>query len=281
MFLNLPLVMHSLTDDQRHWFTTMGIPPIQVEPVAGNHCRVGHALALLLVHKLDSFRGDIPGVVTLDSADLNSTPNFAHRFNPARVDPAGVSLLLEMVAGPEAQDAYAFDAEDAFDDDEDEEVEENLFITPRPPGDWAGSYDEWLFTLAAALGLEPPVPLPTSSYPEVFAAAKAQVQARLPAIRERFLAGMGELHLGFKVGLPTRDESLEYVWVRPIDWSDAATLVAVLESRPHDCPGFKLGQQLQITPDELVDYAIGSESEGVVDPGYTQRIAEDYGLMIA
>src|SRR6185312_10591717 len=100
----------------------------------------------------------------------------------------------------------------------------------------------------------------------------------LPSLRERFLKGMNGLYLGIKVGLTTRHGAKEYVWVRPTDWQDENALVCVLESQPRACEGYKRGQTLNFAMRELFDYAIGSEAAGLIDPGLTQRIAEDYGL---
>jgi hypothetical protein len=38
--------------------------------------------------------------------------------------------------------------------------------------------------------------------------------------------------------------------------------------------------RMNISTGELLDYTIGSPTAGVVEPGLTQRIAEDYGLVL-
>ena len=112
-------------------------------------------------------------------------------------------------------------------------------------------------------------------------AAACVVQEKLPSLRQRFLKGMEGLNLGFKVGLTTTKGGKEYVWVRATDWKDAASLICLLESQPRDCKGFKLGQTLNLPTAELLDYCIGSETAGAIDPGLTQSIAEDYGLVLS
>ncbi len=64
------------------------------------------------------------------------------------------------------------------------------------------------------------------------------------------------------------------------DWKDKNKVECVLESQPYDCKGYKRGQTLKLPVEELLDYVIGSESTGVVEAGLTQRIAEDYGMVI-
>jgi len=54
----------------------------------------------------------------------------------------------------------------------------------------------------------------------------------------------------------------------------------VLENQPQECPGYELGQTLEVPVEQLADYAIGSERTGLVECGPSQRIAEDYGAVI-
>jgi hypothetical protein len=111
------------------------------------------------------------------------------------------------------------------------------------------------------------------------AKAVVEVQHRLTGLRERFIAGMGGLNLGMKVGLATPDGGKEYVWVRVTDWKDPQAVEAILESQPRCVDGYKMGQSMRLTRADLLDYVIGSESAGIIDSGLTQRIAEDYGLV--
>ncbi len=62
MLFNKPMVLHSKQADGRHWLTTIDMPPLQIWPVAENHCRVGHFLATLISAKLGSLKSDIPEV---------------------------------------------------------------------------------------------------------------------------------------------------------------------------------------------------------------------------
>jgi hypothetical protein len=72
-----------------------------------------------------------------------------------------------------------------------------------------------------------------------------------------------------------------YAIASPVSaWHDAMAVECILESEPCDCKGYAYGQSLSLAASELFDYAIGSETAGMVDSGVTQRIAEDYGLVV-
>lgn len=163
---------------------------------------------------------------------------------------------------------------------EEEEEEPAQFVTPQPPKDWKDGYDSWIVAVGRMLGLEVPEPGDERGYEKAMAEAAAAVQRLLPSLRTRFLAGMDGLHLGFKVGLKTRKGGKEFVWIRPTDWSEETKLVCVLESQPQDCKGYKLGQNISLPVSEILDYVIGAEGAGVVESGPTQRIAENYGLVL-
>ncbi len=266
MFFDQPQIFHSRREDGRHWLTSMDFPPLQILPVAGNQCRVAHSLALLLSSRLAQSDLELPCELTLARADLEAAQDFAQRYNAERVAPAGVRFRLEMRSGPEREDA-----------EDDDDVQ---FVTPVPPPSWKGSYDEWLYQATSALGFGPPEPMSHSAYDRVLADAIAQARADIPALRQRYLLGMDGLNLGLKVGLKTGTGGIEYVWTRPIDWSDPDMLICILESQPYECADYEVGQRIALPLQDIVDYGIGSEEAGLVEPGYTQRIAEDYGEVV-
>jgi hypothetical protein len=169
---------------------------------------------------------------------------------------------------------------DALDETEPDE-DEPQFITPQPPLDWTDGYDNWIVQVGRKLGVDVSEPCDETGYENAMASAAAELQQRLPSLRARFLKGMEGLNLGFKIGLTTRKGGKEYVWVRPTEWKDPSTVECILECQPRDCRGFKLGQKLNLPISDLLDYCVGSETAGVVEPGLTQRIAEDFGLIIS
>jgi hypothetical protein len=269
MFFDQPMVICSKQEDGRHWFTTMDLPPLQIWPVAPNHHRVGHFLATLISAKLAGLESEVPEEMVLSRADVASVPSLASRYPELKGEAADVQVRLVPKEAPKDLQV-----------DEDEEDGPMEFVTPQPPLDWQGDYDSWITTAGRRLGIDVAPASGKDGYERAMADAVAQVQGQLPALRQRFLAGMEGLNLGFKVALLTKKGGKEYVWVRATDWKEEGTLVCVLENQPRDCKGYQLGQTLQLPIAELLDYAIGSETAGVVDPGLTQRIAEDYGMVL-
>lgn len=267
MFFDQPMVLHSKLADGRNWLTTLAIPPVQIWPVAPNHCRAGHFLANLISATLATAKS-VPQEITFIRDDVAKVKSLAGRYPELKDEAGEVRVRLVMMRGPE-------DA--AVDLDDDEEVPE--FLTPQPPLDWSAGYDSWVRMVGRSLGVDVPEADCENEHEKAMARAAAEVQRRLPGLRARFIGGMEGMNLGLKVGLTTRQGGKEYVWVRPTDWKDENALVCVLESQPRNCEGFKRGQTLNLAMSELFDYAIGSESSGLVDPGLTQRIAEDYGLV--
>jgi hypothetical protein len=262
-----PMILQSKQADGRHWLTTLDVPPLQIWPVAPNHCRVGQFLARLISAKLANLKSGVPEVITLNREDVAAYKTLA-RYAELKAGGAEVQVRLVMMNGPG----------DAVTDLE--EGEESQFVTPQPPLGWESDYDTWIMTIGRSLGVAVPTADRENEFERVLAGAAAEVQRRLPSIRERFVAGMDGLNLGLKVGLTTRQGAKEYVWVRPTNWQDENALVCVLESQPRACEGYKRGQTLSVAMRELFDYAIGSETTGLIDPGLTQRIAEDYGSVI-
>jgi len=271
MFFDKPMVLHSTRDDGRHWLTTMDIPPLQIWPVARNHCRAGHFLATLVAAKLAALKGDVSEEMTLSRADIKSVNSLSKRYPELKTEGGDVSIRLLMMKGPEGNE---------FEDEEDEDDGPVQFITPQPPQDWTASYDQWIVHVGRQLGVDVPEPADETGYEKAMANAAVELQQQLPSLRKRFLAGMDGLNLGFKIGLTTQKGGKEYVWVRPTSWQEESVATCVLESQPRDCQGYKLGQTLDLPVAELLDYAIGSPKAGIVEPGLTQRIAEDYGLVI-
>jgi hypothetical protein len=256
------MVMHSRGDDGRHWLTTLDFPPMQLLPVAANHCRVGHFLARVISARLASAPA-MPEELVLTRADVDRLPEVDGEAGEVRV-------RLEMRSAPADTEGADIDADDPV-----------AFVTPLPPSDWTGDYDSWIHTAGRRLGLDAPPPRGPAAYDGEMAAAAAEVQRRLPGLRERHAAGLGDLKMGLKIGLPTRRGGREFVWVLPLAWPGGGRISCRLESEPRDCEGYRHGQTLDIAETDVVDYIIGSEASGVVDPGLSERIAENYGLIIS
>ena len=246
------------TSNGRHWLTTPTEPPLQIGPVARNHCRIGAYVLRRVGDALDELADNA------ESGEIEIPPRIHLEGEPGS---PGVLVRLEFEPGP---------ANWGKEDDEDDE-DEPLFVTPLPPLEWQGSFDDWLLTTARGLGLEADPAAGPDGYEKAMAAAKAEVQRRLPGLRDRFLNNNDGLEIDFKIGIATARGGMEWVWILPTEWSDPDVLGATLHSEPHDCPGYKAGQVLRVPVTEIVDYTIGSRERGVVDHGLTDRIVQDYG----
>jgi hypothetical protein len=271
MLFSQAMILHSQTSAGRHLLTTLNIPPMLIGPVAANHCRAGVFLLRLVSHKVSSLDGP-PGEVLVLSRDDVPDSTVSPATYPEVDEPVtNTTIGLRMMSGPKDL------GEDLDDFDDDTE-----FLTILPPSDWSGTYDGWIVQVARHLGLDIAPAQPAEAYHAQFTDAVREVQGRVPDIRSRFRAGLDGLILALKVGLPTTAGGTEFVWLSVLEWPDDETATCRLESSPVDCPGYTLGQTMPVAVVDIVDFMIGgAEAGGVVDPGLTQRLAEDYGLTIA
>lgn len=262
-------VLHSTNAAGRHWLTMATSPPLQIGPVAPNHCRIGYHILQAVYAALD------------DLTDGDSVPEEID----IRMDDASpvVRIALPVLPGP----AHWGDPDHAHDMDDmgDDEDEPTLFLTVKPVG---GEDDEdvdaWIVPLADALGLDPDPAIAEGGYERAMEAAQALTQAALPTVRERFLErgvlNFGRPEFGFKIGLAASDDGTEWVWVQPKSWTDPARLTVTLESEPFAVPGRKLGDVFDIAATEIADYLIYHPKSGEREGGFTDRVAADYGLFL-
>lgn len=259
-----PTVLHSPNKDGRHWLTVADVPSMQLLPVAPNHCRVGHFLAKIIAAKLARLAEE-PLELVVTRADVMAVDSLA-AFPEIEGEAGDVRVVLAYLPGPEG---------------EPDSGEEGLFLTPQPPANWSSSYDAWITFAGRALGMDAPeAVVDAACYEQEFAAASIAFQGTLPKLRQRYLAGLGSVNLGLKVGLATRFGGTEFVWVRPVDWGDAANVTCVLESQPRNCKGYVYGQEIVLAPSRFLDYLMGSQTHGIIERGNTHRIAENYGLIV-
>lgn len=266
-----PSVEHSLLDDGRHQFITDDDPPLKMLPVAPNHYRAGYFLATLITAKLAELDGELPPVLTLTRGDIGLSSSLAETYPEIESEAAEVRVRLVLHDGPQDDDKN---------DENSDEEESEAHITPLPPDDWAGDYDNWVMHVCRSLGVDAPAPCGPKGYEEAMAGVASTLNNRLPELRRRFRSGMDGQNLGFKIALATNSGGKEFVWIRATDWNDESNIVGVLESDPCDCPKYIRGQSIRVPISDLTDFGIGSESGGLIDGGLTQRIAEDFGRVI-
>jgi hypothetical protein len=97
--------------------------------------------------------------------------------------------------------------------------------------------------------------------------------------RERFRAGLpADQALAIKVGLATRSDRREFVWVKVTDWLHDGTIVGTLESKPRDCPGYERGREMRIAEADVFDRAFYEQVRGLVAHAATDIVAEEFGV---
>ncbi len=270
MYPEKPLVIYSKNHDGRHWLTTLEFPPLQIAPVAANHCRVAYFLATLISSKLITYENNIPMTLSLTRNDVAASRVLAESF-PEQIDHGSITdeLKIRLVF----EDAASQHENDIGRNQE-------LFLTPRPMLDWQGSYDEWIYTLARQLGINAPEPADEEHYYVALNTAIQTVREKIPNIRDLFLEGTNEWKLRLKVGLLNNSGELSYVWLRPMDWSVVDQVVCEIESEPYDCDDFWVGRVLRVPVSNLVDYSISTQDAHCIDAGQTRIVDEDYGWHI-
>jgi len=256
MLFNKPMVLHSKQADGRHWLTTIDMPPLQIWPVAENHCRVGHFLATLISAKLGSLKSDIPEEMTLTRADVTSVASLSGHYLELKAEAGDVRIRLVAMKGPEGLKMSRSRTM----------IHRNSLLLSRPSIGQETmisglsalvEVSEWMFQSQAM----------KRATKRLWPMRLSNCSSGCRRYNSAFWRGWTVLNLGFKVGLTTRKGGKEYVWVRPTDWNDEKTVICVLESQPRDCKGYKLGQKLSLPVGELLDYAIGSESAALLSRG--------------
>lgn len=249
-----------------------GVPEMLLPGLAGNHLRAGRFLVNTIARKLASMSGAIrledaeseAGlVVTLTRDDVAPNEPFLRRgaeLPPGDATAVWVRLHFE-----------------PFGDDTDEPA---MLLRMLPMPGFLGDPDLWLRDTCRTLGQDAPDPLPSSALDREIAAAAERARATLPAIRERFCHGLApDESLLVKVALVTSSGGGEHVWVRVVGWEDD-NLSGILESKPHDCSGYTLGQEMRFAASDVEDRCIASKTRGIVEPGLTDIIVLDFGVDI-
>lgn len=263
---NKPLFMYSRNQEGRHWLTTLASPPLQIAPVAANHCRVAYFLATIVSTKLGQYQDTLPTSLCLTHDDVRVAA--AILGQETDLEETANQVMVRLVFEGAASDQL----------DGVELVEQ--FITPRPMEDWQGSYDEWIFTVARQLGINAPAPASKESYQNALQAVLQRVRQKIPDLRDMYLQGMDEWKLRFKMALRNNKNDIVFVWLQPLDWSDADEVVCMIESEPFDCDDYWQGRVLPVPVSELMDYSISRDAD-LIEQGILHQVEEDYGRKLS
>lgn len=273
--------LFSRSADGSGWISTLGmcfqgLPELQMAPIAGNHCRAARLLIGLVARKLARSgaeeQSDGSARLELSRADLAQRETYLLKVPEVQDPPQHVWVRLKMEPTPTAS---------LEGNDESAEEDEVLLLSILPPEDFQGSRDEWLRWACRSLGQDVPEALPFASADEQIEASFVRARQAIPEFRSRFLAGLpGDQSLGVKFPLITRRGQKDYVWGVVLDWSAPSTLHLRLESEPRDCKGYAYGQLIDLPVDQVSDFVIGGMESGLVHPGFSQVVAEEFGLDI-
>lgn len=261
-----PLFMYSRNHDGRHWLTTLALPPLQIAPVAANHCRVAYFLATIISSKLGQCDNKFPEVLSLTRDDVRAASALIGQH--AELEEGQNEVLVRLVF------------ESAASNQLDGVAHDERFLTPRPMEDWQGTYDQWIFTIARQLGINAPTPADKESYQVALATAMQKVRQKIPDLRQMYLQGMDEWKLRFKVGVINNSNDTVFLWLQPLDWSDEEQVVCMIESEPFDCDNYWMGRILRVPVSNLVDYAISNDAH-LIEQGILHQIEEDYGRKLS
>jgi len=254
---------------------TFGLPELQMKKVAGNHCRAARFVMTVVGRRLvrEHCAGERTGEgigERLDGSELTLTPSdvmplelFRSGSEPeAREDgEARVRLALQSIDSDQPQKGARA---------------ANL-LTVLPPAGFGGDRDEWLRLTARRLGQDAPRALPISDLNLEMDRASKEARATLAEICARFQAGLdGGRKLVVKVALPTPTEEKEFVWVEVQQW-DANGITGTLVVQPFRSPGYRLGQPMRVSEEEVFDRTV-TKPTGVEVPSLTDRVAQEFGL---
>jgi hypothetical protein len=273
------MFLASREDDGRSHLTTAGLmmhglPELQMKAVAGNHCRAARFLMSVVGRKLarDVPERPLPAGLELEltRADVALPSQFVSlggypEVGPDAAGPARVRVVLEAFgAKPGFFSIFGSDPE---------------LLHLLPPADYPGAKDEWLRETCRRLGQDAPAPLPSDALEAEMQAASRKAKVTLGGFRERFQRGLpADQALVIKLGLTTTQGGHEYVWVRVVDWTQDGVLIGTLETEPHDVPGFKHGQEMQVPEADVFDRAIVSKERGMVEAALTDVVAQEFGV---
>ncbi|MGF1657737.1 MAG: DUF2314 domain-containing protein [Verrucomicrobiales bacterium] len=239
---------------------------------------VGGSLSVFLT--LEPFQGEADDVQELAEEwlaeqEFNEAQAEAEDEDEPAFDDAELNDLFSVIDG----DDFALEEDDDEDENEDEFVA--AFITIHPPPDYSGSFDDWMIYACQQLGHEAPAPKSLEEMDHIMVKAFEAARSAVPEFRSLFHRGLPEGHkLAVKHPLGNSEGAKEYVWVEVKAWSETDTLTGILLSDPVQISGYKHGQKLEFSAADVVDFVLADGEGNTIDPGFTQRLAEEFGIEI-
>lgn len=157
------------------------------------------------------------------------------------------------------------------------------FLTIHPPEDFGASAGEYYAGMCSAVfgEAEQETRYVTSGH-SAMAAAMETARGQLPAVRLRFLAGdiplRARLMVKHRLDAADGSGSSEYPWAYVTSWDDAASVLGNCAADAVLDPRVRAGRPIVIRTEDVVDWAIWIDGEGVVEGGLTNVVAAQEGL---
>jgi uncharacterized protein YegJ (DUF2314 family) len=150
------------------------------------------------------------------------------------------------------------------------------FLTLKPPSGFRGAQGVWLNSLLSDLLGTQDTLRHVDHDQESMEAAHMQAVGELPAMRQRFQAGLqpGE-HLFVKHGFPYSADKNEYMWLAVNTWQ-GDRLRCELANDPHYRKDLRAGQTVELTEDQIFDWML-MRPDGSQYGGWTNRVVEREG----
>lgn len=257
------LVVPQSAGDHGHWMTTKGlgrfglpelqttnVPPQLTEPWT----RVMSGAAQALLQWWHQAIGPDPTFVALPRTLTVTLDDLAAAYGepePASSPaPPAITLRLELDPSPDGGDT---------------------FLDLLPPIDFSASKGEFLAQAVDAL-LDAPEGQIRYAPPDDDAMDRAIAEARshLEEVRHRFTTGgidlEGRLIVKFRLVVP---DGNEYPWLFVTSWPSPGTLHGTSANDAVGDPSVRVGRPLVVAADDVVDWAIWIDGEGIVEGGGT------------
>lgn len=254
--------------DLGYWFTTRGLrryglPELQTLDVPGSLTGPWtNALSGIAQRLVDEWQAaleaedrpsfvEIPAVFSLSEADVAR----AYGLKPRGGGRARVRLRLDPAPDPESE----------------------VFLTVLPPDDFPLSAGEFIASVCNALWGAPEPDIRRRAHDPAMQAAIETARAALPRARELLGAHAVDLsaRLIVKHRLPIEGGGNEFVWATITDWSSPDVLVGTSMNDAESDPSVRVGRPVRLAADDVVDWALWTDDDGVIEGGWTIRVAEE------
>lgn len=255
------------SDDGGLWFTTKGLRrfgllELQAQQVPPHLTRAWGAVMTGIARRLLRTWTDrltdveVPAFVQLPVLTAVSGHDIAVAYGRTEqhdtAGPALVRLELDPATDPEA----------------------DSFLSLRPPDAHPDGAGRFFAAVCATLFGTGGSDVRYARPGDAMAQAIATARERLPAIRERFLAGPlpDGTQLLVKYGLQT-DEGPEFVWATVASWASPDRILGTSTSDATADPAVRVGRPVVVDTADIVDWAL-LDGDEVIEGGWTQAVLD-------